>query len=412
MSVEYRPAQTNEMREFYYSGRIAFGRSVVAHELDSDMQDPLMLPERTLCAFEDGQMAAKMVTLPLRVYWNGPAIDCGGVTAVSTLPSHRRRGHVRELLRRTFVTMREARQPVSLLWASMAAIYQRFGYGLAFASHSCNFDARRIAFVDPVDCPGSIRILDNKDAVSSVDAAYHRFARVRASALERDGAWRERLTRQLASPRSETSREPLLVAVYEEAGSILGYVVYGIERLGPGRPAPRHDRITVHEFVWLSAAAHRALIQYLAAYDLVESVWFRLLAADDPLFYQVEDPRVLGMGISEGAMLRIVDLRAALEGRAYDSDGSLTFGISDELCPWNSGTWEIVVEGGQAVVRPSSHDPALVLLPRVLSMLATGFQPASALARMGLISRSSWKALEMADRMFHTAYPPLCLDHF
>jgi predicted acetyltransferase len=412
MSVEYRPAQDKEMREFYYSGRIGFGRSLAVDEVDRDLLDPLIHSEQTLCAFDGGVLAAKMLTLPLAIFWNGAVVECGGVTAVSTLPSHRRRGHVRELLRRSFVTMRDSGQTLSLLWASMSAIYQRFGFGLAFASRSCSFDARRLRFVDAIECPGRIDILAAGNAVSEVDDAYHRFAEQRTTALRRDGSWRERLTRQLIHPRGDAGGAPLLVAAYEEAGTILGYVVYGIERDGRGRPAPRSDRITVHELVWITPAAHRALIQYLGAYDLVESVWFRLLAADDPLFYEVEDPRMLGLGLSDGAMLRIVDLKPALEARVFDADGDVSFGIVDDLCPWNSGTWQLTVEGGRGQLRPFASTPELILLPRVLAMLATGFESASALARMGLIMSTNPQAVHRADRMFRTACPPICLDHF
>jgi predicted acetyltransferase len=412
MSLEFRPAEPKEMREFFYSGRLGFGRSVAVDEVDRDLQDPLILPERTLCAFDDQVLAAKMVTLPLKLYWNGPIIDCGGVTAVSTLPSHRRRGYVGELLRRSFAAMRDAGQPVSLLWASMAAIYQRFGYGLAFASHSCRFDARRVTFVDEIDCSGGIRILDSSDAVANVDGAYACFAAQRTTALQHDDAWRARLSRELLRPRGDTSNGPLLVATYEEAGAVRGYVVYGIERAGPGRPAQRDDRITVHELVWLNPAAHRALVRYIAAYDLVGTVWFRLLAADDPLFYHVEDPRMLGLGLSDGAMLRIIDVRQALEGRGYGADGALVFGMQDELCPWNDGVWELTTDGGRGTLQRSTREPELVLLPRVLSMLATGFQPATCLARMGLIAATDTHALDLADQLFKTPCPPLCLDHF
>jgi predicted acetyltransferase len=156
----------------------------------------------------------------------------------------------------------------------------------------------------------------------------------------------------------------------------------------------------------------RALVQYLGAYDLVENVWFRLLAADDPLFYEAEDPRMLGLGLSDGAMLRIVDLKPALESRGFDADGDVSFQIVDDLCPWNSGTWQLTVEGGRGKLDPSNQAPEFVMPPRVLAMLATGFESATALARMGLIESTNPKALHRADRMFHTACPPICLDHF
>jgi hypothetical protein len=91
MSMEYRPAQDKEMREFYYSGRIGFGRSLAVEEVDRDLQDPLVQSEQTLCAFDDGVLAAKMLTLPLGIYWNGAVVDCG---ALPPFPRCRRTGGV------------------------------------------------------------------------------------------------------------------------------------------------------------------------------------------------------------------------------------------------------------------------------------------------------------------------------
>jgi predicted acetyltransferase len=408
MSVEFRPLRPDELHEAVYAGRIGFGQSTAAAEVDAWIARHAGV-EGTLAAVEDGAIAAQVMTLPLSVYWNGPTIACGGVTAVNTLPTHRRRGYVRELLTRSLAQMHEAGQPVSLLWATMAAIYQRFGYGVAFVAAAARFDPRRLAFVDAVEPPGRLRLIALEPSLPLLAPVYERFAALRTPMLCRDEhAWdrhRSRIAQQ-----EQHGRPPYLAAVYEEGGEVLGYTVYEVAS-PQSRPAGR-QQITVYELVWLSPAAHRALIQMFAAYDLAESVQFASLPIDDPLFWQVQEPRDLQMQIGDGAMLRVVDVAAALEGRGYDADGRVTFLLDDPLCPWNSGGWEIEAEEGVARVRRTSAEPELRLTPRVLALVACGCQPATALARMGLLAASGERALRTADALFRMACAPFCMDRF
>src|SRR5580700_10850455 len=112
MALEFRPARIEEMDEYVYSGRIGFGQSTAPEEIEQQRRERRLEPEWTLCAFDDGVLAAKMAILPFNISWNGRWIPCGGVTAVTTLPTHRRRGYVGELMRRSMAQMREAGQPV------------------------------------------------------------------------------------------------------------------------------------------------------------------------------------------------------------------------------------------------------------------------------------------------------------
>jgi len=407
MAVEFRPARPEEMDEYAYSGRIGFGRSTAPADMERDRVERPIRPEWTLCAFEDGVLAAKMAMLPFTISWNGRWIPCGGVTAVTTLPTHRRRGLVGELMRRSMAVMREAGQPVAMLWATMSAIYQRFGYGNAFTNLLYDFDARRVAFVDEMPAPVRTRILKVDEARPAIEGVYHRFAEQRTLMLGRGDEWWPRSLRMAGAG----STAPALVAVYEEEGEVLGYAVYEIDdgRMWGRR---RDQHIQVFDLVWTTPAAHRALIQLLAGYDLAHSVRFPSLPADDPLFHHVQEPRLLNISITDGTLLRIVDLCAALESRAYDADGRLTFTLRDELCPWNSGTWRLDVEAGAAHLRLVSDEAELTLSPRALAMLACGYQSATALAHAGLISCGDGKALTTAGSLFQTARAPFCMDHF
>lgn len=407
MAIEYRPAKPDEMRAFALAGQLGFGQSTAEAAVEQQRTAWPVQSEWTLCAFDDGVIASKMAAFPFSMRWNGRDIACGGVTSVTTSPDQRRRGHLRQLMTRAFAQMRDTGVPVAMLWASMAAIYQRFGYGIAYGQGRCDFDPRLLRFIDTVETPGRVRLLPHGDEIATIAGPYAHFAMPRTLMLRReDHQWRPFVTGTWPP-----EAPPALVAVYDEGNESLGYAVYTIEEIRSDAPGP-DQRLNVRELIWQTPAAHRALIQFLAGYDLAFSVRLSTLPADDPLFHQVEEPRLLNIRHLDGTLLRIVDLAPALEGRGYDADGRLTFALEDELCPWNSGAWRLTVEGGKASLRPAEGEAALRFNPRALAILASGHLSASTLARIGLIDVADAAALPVADGLFRTAYAPLCLDRF
>jgi predicted acetyltransferase len=406
MAVEFRPARPEEMREFAYSGQVAFGGSTADDAVEREMRWP-MRAEWTLCAFDDGVMASKMGTIPLVMRWNGRDVACGGVSAVTTLPSHRRRGYLRELMTRAFAAMRDEGRPLAMLWASMAAIYQRFGFGVGFTGLLYDFDPRHLRFVDDLAPTGRTRLLAPAEARPAMEPIYRRFAEGRTLMLHREPFHWDHFVMDTWGP----DAPPPLVVAYEEAVGRLGYAIYTVDHRRRDVPGP-NQQVVVRELVWLTAAAHRALVGYFAGYDLADSVRILRLPSDDPLFHHAQEPRLLNTRVRDGTLVRIIDLVPALEGRGYGGDGSVTLGLVDDLCPWNTGAWRLTVEGGQARVKPCGDPPELHLTPRPLAMLASGHQSASMLARAGIIPPAEPATLRTADATFATDYAPYCIEGF
>ena len=409
MAIEYRPLRPEELDEYVYSDQVGFGGSTASDELQQFMRllrDTSLRRDTMLAAFEDGAHVAHMAAFSERMSWNGREIDCGAIVDVMTLPTHRRRGHVRELMTRLLATIREAGQPVAMLWASMAAIYQRFGFGIAVTLRQLRFDPRQLRFVDEIAVPGRVRLVTGADAPPLLARVYERFAASRTCALRRsDAHWRDGVLQLWKSG------PPALVAVYEEQAEVLGYAVYRVEHTGTAAPGP-WQQLQVPEFVALTPAAHRGLVQLLAGYDLARTVHMYILPVDDPLLYQAQEPRLLNAFVRDGTLVRIVDVQAALEGRGYDGDGRLTFALHDGLCPWNTGSYTLSVEAGAARLQRTDAEPSLRLTPRALAIIATGRERPTTLARMGIIPDADPKTLRTADAIFSTAYAPFCPDQF
>src|SRR5262249_18031978 len=142
-------------------------------------------PDWTLCAFDGAAPVAQMVTYPLVAGWNGRGLPCGAVAGPSTVPTSRPAGLLPEFPAPARAPLRGEGRPLAMLGASMAAIYHRFGFGIAFMRGTCEIDPRNLRFVEDVDTPGAVRLVRNTEALESVRAPYARFAGPRTMMVRR-----------------------------------------------------------------------------------------------------------------------------------------------------------------------------------------------------------------------------------
>src|SRR5262245_30704995 len=132
------------MAQFEANVRTGFSVSAPRDEPERPQE---IEPEWTLCAIEDGELATTYAAMPFTLYMNGRTAPAAGVTAVTTLPWHRRRGHLRRIMETDFRRMHESGGPaLAILYASMAAIYQRFGYSVASTHLRYTLEPRHIEF--------------------------------------------------------------------------------------------------------------------------------------------------------------------------------------------------------------------------------------------------------------------------
>jgi predicted acetyltransferase len=405
MTIEIRPcADRDELRDY---GRIV--SYVFASEEGMDDELAATQPEWTVCAFVDGKMASTLGVWPFTVRLNGVPVPMGGVTAVGTLPNYRRRGLLRQTMRKALETMYERRQPLAILWASMAAIYQRFGYGLASTRVAYRFDPRLAALAERPQVPGQIELLNVEEAYPVIKPVFIEWATPRNLVIHRSAElWR------VSTFRPPKKGLPVHVAVYRDAdGTPRGYAVYtaqGVEHT----PDEGEQELQVHELVALDATAWAALWEFLRAHDLARRVELRAVPPDDPAPLLLLEPRVLNRRTQDAIWMRVVDAAQALEARPYGAAGRLTIALrSDEQCPWNAGTYELETDGPRAEVRRvHGPDADITLEPAALASLLAGQWSASFLARAGRLQADDDVKIRLADDLFRTAYEPFCPNGF
>ena len=402
MTVEFRPATKEEMERFHY---------VAANALVMTQQNPdtnaVVQPELTYCAFEDGKLATAYAEWPLTMRFNGNSAPIAGVTYVGTLPVYRRRGYLRKIMTDRFEILHEqGERAIAALYASRAAIYQRYGYAVVSTHGSYNFDPRYLQFSFPQDVPGTFRELAD-DEFSVLVELYRSFRADRTGYIHRGKAmWDFGV---LGPP---PAGGMLSRIIYQENGEPLGYLVYVMESPPAGDAPGPTPRLTIRDLIWLTPAAYRATWNYIANMDLVGSVVWRHVPADDPLPHLLLEPRMLRKTSGDGLLGRIIDVEKALPQRRYDEEGTLTFEIKDDLCPWNQGQWKLEASTGGSSVSRTNEEPQVTMPISTLAMLVFGQLSASEAARMARLDVGDDSALSLWDKVMRTKYRPACADNF
>jgi predicted acetyltransferase len=402
MTVDIRSVVDDELPELRRVTSYAFADSRSDEERRS-LPDPLR-PEWTTCAFVDGRLATTFGAYPFRVRLNGAAVPMAGVTAVATLPEFRRRGLLRQVMTRSFGEQRERGQSLAILWASLGAIYQRYGYGLASTHASYRIDPRDIRFNDPVGPDGQVQLMDGGEARPQLETIYEAFAAPRNLMIHRyPVVWDLRLPRPgVANPR---------VAVYfDRAGEARGYAVFDLKP-DPEVGFGRSQLVSISDSAHLDLDAHRGLWEFFAAHDLVRRVEWQQVPEDDPIPLLLAEPNELHRRTGAAIWMRVTDVEAALGQRPYGDDGVLTLAVVDPLCDWNAGVFSLETAGGGTEVSRARGEADITLPVAALAVLIAGHRSASQLARGGLVEGDA-KALRVADALFAPTYAPFCADGF
>jgi predicted acetyltransferase len=339
----------------------------------------------------------------------GGEVGAAGITAIGVLPSHRRRGILRQMMSWLFAQARERGEPVAILWASEAAIYQRFGFGPGTVQTSLEMVKDKVRFMRPVDPPGRIRIISIDEAVERFPPVYEAMRRSTPGAVTRTEArWRYETLADAEWMRYGNGAK--LRAIYEVDGEARGYVIYRTR--GDWDHGGPKGVVTVLEVCALDAVVEQAIWEWIVGIDLIATIRSWRGPAPHPLQLMVTEPRRLGATLTDGTWLRILDLPAALEARAYRGSGTLVLDVTDAECPPNAGRWRLAVGVDVAVGRASvtsvagSVAPDLTLDISDLAAVYLGAFRVADLAGAGRVRECRPGAVAAADDLFTTARAP------
>ena len=348
MAQEYpiRPVTAEEYAAF---------RRVHAHAFNAGPASPARQervlrqfePDRSLAAFDaalpDGEAVAGTAgVFSLRMTVPGATLPVAGVTAVSVLPSHRRRGILRALMRRQIADIAaRGEEPVAALWAAETPIYGRYGYGRATANGYFQFRRGEgaLAAAAPADPALRLRLAEPQAVTAELARVYQSVRPGQPGFFARSQDWWGRVLYDEPAERGGFS--PLRCLLAEDASGVRGYALYTSAERWDGPTGLPDGRLVVRELLGADPAAGAALWHNLLTRDLVTTVTAEYRPAEDPLLFQLLDPRRARLGVSDGLWVRIIDLPAALTRRGYAGPVDVVLEVTDGLLAGNSGRWRL-----------------------------------------------------------------------
>ena len=356
-----------------------------------------VLPEgRTLAALEGDSIVGGAGAYEFDLTIPGGRVPAAGVTVVGVLPTHRRRGVMRELMRAQLDAVHKRGEALAVLWASEGGIYGRFGYGLASLTGDVDIQRAHGAYAYPLEWSGEARLVPLDEALGPVQGVYDQVAAETPGMFSRSREWWE--ARLLADPEwrrfgvGEKSCTDQEVEGRPEA--------YALYRVNFGFEDGVSAGVTqVIEAVAATPAATAAVWRFLLDVDWMDRVKASLLPLDHPLLLLVADVPRLGFRVGDGVWVRLVDVGAALAARSYAAGGDLVVAVGDAFCPWNDARFTL---DGSKTTAPAD----LRLDVDALGAAFLGGFTVGQLARAGRVEELTSGAVARADALFRTERAP------
>ncbi len=379
----------------------AFGYDPTPEEVDQ-LAMPLLRQGRVIGSYDGEELIGLAVILDKNLTFpGGVASPAAAVTWVGVRPGAQRRGVLRSLMTHQLHGLHhEQREPVAILTASEAGIYGRFGYGMA--AHGAEVTVPAGGAFRPGITVEQVREVDRNAAWPTVMAVYQRVSATRTGYLSRDQRTWDALYSDLESIRRGAGS--LRFAIHPD-----GFVAFRM-RMNFNERGPNYT-LSVHELCAATPAATAALWHHLLNRALVREVNHGRFGTDEVLKELLVDPRAVISRWTDHLWLRIVDLERTIPLRRYSSRATIRVAISDDLCPWNAGTWEFALRpyGGQATRTDADAEMSIDIADLAAAFL--GSSRIIRLAAAGLVIGDP-AAIGALDRALSTPRGAYCPEGF
>ncbi|MDQ1746056.1 MAG: hypothetical protein QOD07_319 [Frankiaceae bacterium] len=402
-----RTVTDDELDHFFRMISRAFGEDVRPEEIALDR----LTAEagRTLAAFDGDEMVGTAGAFTFDLAVPGGRLPAAGVTYVGVSPTHRRRGVLTSMMQRQLADIHERGEPVAVLWASEAAIYGRYGYGLASRRMDVEIDRTQTAVRRdlPVDESVEVRLVAPADMQDAVEAIERAVVDERPGQFVRDARWVETALADLESRRHGRSAMQGVLAT--RGGRPAGYATYSTKASAVRGHAIADGDIAVIAQRALDPAADLAVTRLLLSLDLMRRVRWWNQPLDSAIPHVLTDPRQARSIITDGLHARVVDVPAALSGRRYARPVDVAVAVTDDRCPWNAGTWRLVADGdGVADCERTDAAADVALDVEALGAAYLGGTPLTALAAAGRVSTTNPLRLNDLSVAFGWSRLPWC----
>ena len=338
----------------------------------------------------------------------GALLPAAAVSAVTVLPTHRRRGILTAMAARAHAGMRERGEALGLLYAAEYPIYGRFGYGPMARHANITLRTRQTGFLGQP--AGGVELVDGDETTRDTLRDVHEIARLRRAGeiRRRPFTWDARVG--LVEEPWDGRWKGFIALRRDAAGTVDGYLRYKAKASWDEHQP--NSTIEVEELVTLTAEAYGALWRFLAESDLVTIVKADGRPEDDPLPWLLTNARAAKLDLVDGMWVRLFDLPRALEARTYERQAALVLEVPDPLA--DAGRWRLALDASPdgTTCQPTDRSPDVVVPLNALSAAYLGGTRLRNAVRATGAEEVTAGSLAALDALLRTDVDPWCSTFF
>jgi predicted acetyltransferase len=306
-----------------------------------------------VAAVEDGTVMATVAHTPLRQHVRGALFPMGGIMGVVTHPAARHKGYSRRCLCRVLEGMREQGRRLSCLYPFRESFYERLGYTTFPQARAAHFATAALAPLLKTDLGGEVELLLIGEGYETYRAYLRKLQRrVHGLALFE------------ADQSQAAQRNTAWLAVAKVEGAVVGLMLYQIK-------GEKITQFVLHapRFYYDTSQARYLLLQWIGRHaDQATQVEIWLPPFELPETW-LSDLEIKPEVQYFTPMGRVVDVSAM--GGLRTGPGRIVARLSDPLCPWNEGVWQLETVDGALQVSPGGRAECTLTI-QALSALVYG----------------------------------------
>jgi len=287
-------------------------------------------PDRMFALLDGDEMVGVSANLTLELTLpGGGLLPMTGVTWVTVLPTHHRRGGLTMMMRKLLEDSRRHNEPIAGLYPSESIIYRRFGYGAASRFATTEIDVRRAELRESRDKSGTIELVPFEQAGGIVGSLVEEYRHTRNGMVSRPPTViaHSYMFDAVGYP-PELQGKKSYIAIHRNAqGKADGMTRYSVA--GGGEGWLPNASVNAIELWATSAGAEIDLWQYLFEMDFAGHVKGYSRPVDDTIVDLLADPRRWRISARDGLHVRVDDVNRTLSARQYLRDGEVVLEIAD-----------------------------------------------------------------------------------
>lgn len=410
MPIEVRTIRADELPAYADTFTTAFLERLDPVKLAAELE-PIWDLSRVWAAFDGDRLCgtfrswATEMTVP-----GGARLPAAAVSAVTVLPTHRRRGILRAMTAAEHAAMRERGEVFGLLHAAEYPIYGRFGYGPATRTTTWIIDTDRAEFMATPS--GTIELIpptpESRDLAKGVYETWR--LREPATLRRRDVTWDYDFGLRTSAFGDDWKG---FLAVRRDAdGTVDGYVRYRRSEDKWEGHQPRNT-LAVNELMAATDDAHADLWRFLSEIDWVAKVQAEWRSPADRLPWLLTNGRAaVQSDDGDDLWVRIHDIPRALEARTYAGEGRVVLEVLDAEAVDGRVRVALDATPDGARCRPSTKTPDLTVDVATLgAVYLGGVSLRRAMTRFGGAEQRAG-ATTTLDRLMRTLDEPWCTTFF